>query len=190
VGGGVQTGSNRHVGHFWPIVPAPGDCQDGEFGGMKIGMGNRSTRRKPVPAPLCPPHLPLDQSWARILAAAVWSQRLTASAMARPICLISDILIFKNTFMELNIFYCLLRKDWLCFIIDGIQIQLKLFSSATGCWHIIRSDGSKITKFSFPAGERFSLIHRGHIQPPTLRVPWAFSGGKAAGMRSWKFTFI
>jgi hypothetical protein len=27
----------------WPIVPAPGDYDDGEFGGMKIGRGNVST---------------------------------------------------------------------------------------------------------------------------------------------------
>jgi hypothetical protein len=40
----------------WPIVPASGDYEDGEFGGMKIGRGNRSTRRKPGPEPLCPPH--------------------------------------------------------------------------------------------------------------------------------------
>jgi hypothetical protein len=33
---------------YWPILPAPGDCEDGEFGGMKIGRGNRSTRRKPA----------------------------------------------------------------------------------------------------------------------------------------------
>jgi hypothetical protein len=26
---------------YWPIVPAPGDCEDGEFGGMN-GRGNRS----------------------------------------------------------------------------------------------------------------------------------------------------
>jgi hypothetical protein len=38
----------------WPILPAPGDYDDGEFGGMKIGRKNRSTRRKPAPAPLCP----------------------------------------------------------------------------------------------------------------------------------------
>jgi hypothetical protein len=43
----------------WSIVPAPGDCDDGEFGGMKIGRGNRSTRRKPAPAPLCPSQIPL-----------------------------------------------------------------------------------------------------------------------------------
>jgi hypothetical protein len=30
-----------------------GDC--GEIGGIKIGRGNRSTRRKPAPASLCPP---------------------------------------------------------------------------------------------------------------------------------------
>jgi hypothetical protein len=60
-GGGAQTGSTRHVGHFWPIVPAPSDCEDGEFGGMKTGRGNLSTRRKPVPEPLCPPQIPLDQ---------------------------------------------------------------------------------------------------------------------------------
>jgi hypothetical protein len=29
---------------------------------MKIGRGIRSTRRKPAPAPLCPPQIPLDQN--------------------------------------------------------------------------------------------------------------------------------
>jgi hypothetical protein len=59
VGGGVQNGSTRHVGHYWPIVPASGDCDDGEFGGITIGRGNRSTWRKPAPAPLRPPEIPL-----------------------------------------------------------------------------------------------------------------------------------
>jgi hypothetical protein len=61
----------------WPIVPTPGDYDDGEFGGMKIDRGNRSTRRKPTPAPLCPPQIKLDQTRARTRAAAVGSQRLT-----------------------------------------------------------------------------------------------------------------
>jgi hypothetical protein len=26
-GGGAQTGSTRHVGHSWPTVSAPGDCE-------------------------------------------------------------------------------------------------------------------------------------------------------------------
>jgi hypothetical protein len=68
---------------YWPIVPVPADCEDGEFGGMN-GRGNRSTRRKPAPAPLCPPQIPLDQTRYLSRAAAVGSQRLTASAMARP----------------------------------------------------------------------------------------------------------
>jgi hypothetical protein len=64
---------------YCPIVPAPGACGDGElFGGMKIGRGNRSIWRKPAPAPLCPPQIPLDQTRDRTRAAAVGSQRLTA----------------------------------------------------------------------------------------------------------------
>jgi hypothetical protein len=53
-----------------------GDCE--AIGGMKIGRGNRSTRRKPAPAPLCPPQIPLDQTRDGTWAAAVGSQRLTA----------------------------------------------------------------------------------------------------------------
>jgi hypothetical protein len=41
-----------------PIVPAPGDYDDGEIGGMMISKGNRSTWRKPAPVPLCPPQTP------------------------------------------------------------------------------------------------------------------------------------
>jgi hypothetical protein len=52
---------------------------------MKIGKGNRSIRRKPASAPLCPPQISLDQTRDRTRAAAVWSQRLTAWAMARPL---------------------------------------------------------------------------------------------------------
>jgi hypothetical protein len=37
----------------------------GAIGGMKIGRGNRSTRRKPVLAPLCPPQIPYEQTRAR-----------------------------------------------------------------------------------------------------------------------------
>jgi hypothetical protein len=74
VGGGVQTGSTRQVGHFWPIVPVPGDCEAGEFGVIKIGRGNRSTLNKPAPDPFCPQQIPLDQSRA----AAVGSQQQTA----------------------------------------------------------------------------------------------------------------
>jgi hypothetical protein len=59
-----------------PIVPAPGDYDDGEIGGM-IGRGNRSTRRKHAPVPLCPPQIQ-HSARTRTPAAAVGSQRLTA----------------------------------------------------------------------------------------------------------------
>jgi hypothetical protein len=45
---------------------------------VRIGRGNRSTRRKPAPVPLCPPQIPHDLTWDRTQAAAVGSQRLTA----------------------------------------------------------------------------------------------------------------
>jgi hypothetical protein len=42
-----------------------------------IGRGNRSTRRKPAPVPLCPPQTP-HAAHTRTRAAEVGSQRLTA----------------------------------------------------------------------------------------------------------------
>jgi hypothetical protein len=57
VGSGVQLGPFGTAATNRPIVPAPGDYYDGEIGGM-IGRGNRSTRRKPAPVPLCPPQTP------------------------------------------------------------------------------------------------------------------------------------
>jgi hypothetical protein len=67
---------------YQPRMIGDGDC--GEICGMKIGRGNQSTRRKPAPAPLCPPQIPHD--WTRVWtrAAAVGRQLLTAWAMARP----------------------------------------------------------------------------------------------------------
>jgi hypothetical protein len=50
-GGGVQLGPLGTSATNWP---APGDYEDGEFGGMMIGKRNRSTRRKPAPVPFCP----------------------------------------------------------------------------------------------------------------------------------------
>jgi hypothetical protein len=37
----------------------------GAIGGMKFGRGNRSTRRKPTPAPICPPQNPTWQTRSR-----------------------------------------------------------------------------------------------------------------------------
>jgi hypothetical protein len=59
-----------------PIVPALGDYDDAEIGGM-IGRGNRNTRRKPAPVQLCPPQT-LHAARTRTRAAAMGSHRLSA----------------------------------------------------------------------------------------------------------------
>jgi hypothetical protein len=58
IGCGVQLGPLGTAATNRPIVPAPGDYGNGEIGGMMIGRGNRSTRRKPAPVPLCSPQTP------------------------------------------------------------------------------------------------------------------------------------
>jgi hypothetical protein len=60
---------------YQPQMMDDGDC--GAVGGMKIGRGNRSIRRKPPPALLCSPQIPHDQLRARTRASAVGSWRLT-----------------------------------------------------------------------------------------------------------------
>jgi hypothetical protein len=42
-GGGVHLGPLGTSATNWPIVPAPGDYENGVFGGMTSGRGNRST---------------------------------------------------------------------------------------------------------------------------------------------------
>jgi hypothetical protein len=55
---GVHLGPLGTAATNRPVVPAPCDYDDGEIGGMMMGRGNRSIRRKPAPAPLCPPQTP------------------------------------------------------------------------------------------------------------------------------------
>jgi hypothetical protein len=57
-GGGVKLGPLGTAAINRPTVPAPSDYDDGEIGGMMIGKGYRSTRRKPAPVLLCPPKTP------------------------------------------------------------------------------------------------------------------------------------
>jgi hypothetical protein len=75
LGGGVQLGPLGTAATNRPIVPAPGDYDDREIGGM-IGRGNQSTWRKPAPVPLCPLQTP-HASWMRTRATAVGNQQLT-----------------------------------------------------------------------------------------------------------------
>jgi hypothetical protein len=43
----------------------------------------------PVPVPLCPPQIPLGLTRAQTRASAMRGQRLTAWAMARPLCMVT-----------------------------------------------------------------------------------------------------
>jgi hypothetical protein len=65
-----------------PQVIDDGDC--GAISGMKIDRGNKSTRRKSAPAPLCPPQVSHGQTRTRTRTVEVGSQRLTASVL-RPV---------------------------------------------------------------------------------------------------------
>jgi hypothetical protein len=70
---------------YWPIVLVPGDCEDGEVGGMKFGLQGKSKySEKTCPGAILSTTNPTCQTRARTRAAAVGSQRLTATAMARP----------------------------------------------------------------------------------------------------------
>jgi hypothetical protein len=59
------------------------DDECGVVGGMRIGRGNRSTRRKPTPVPHRPLQIPHELTWDRTRAFVVGIRRLTARAMAR-----------------------------------------------------------------------------------------------------------
>jgi hypothetical protein len=56
--GGIVLGPLGTATTNKPVVPAPCHYDDEEIGGMMIGKGNRSTRRKPAPVPLYPPQKP------------------------------------------------------------------------------------------------------------------------------------
>jgi hypothetical protein len=85
---------------YQPQMIDDDDC--GAIGAMKIGRGSRSTRRKPAPAPLCPPQIPHDQTRARTRVAAVESHRLTAWAIARP-----DLTLNKTLHLPHRVLYVL-----------------------------------------------------------------------------------
>jgi hypothetical protein len=83
VGGGVQLGPLGTAATNTPIVPAPAHYDDGDIGGKMTIKGNRSTRRKPAPVPLCPQQSS-HATRTRTRVATVGSQRLTTWAAAQP----------------------------------------------------------------------------------------------------------
>jgi hypothetical protein len=63
---------------------------------IRIGRGNRNTRRKPFPETICPPQISHDLTWVRTRAAAVGSRLLTSSAMARPALILQNVCILST----------------------------------------------------------------------------------------------
>jgi hypothetical protein len=49
--------STRHCGLSWPIVPTPGDREDGEVLAEEAGV----LGKKPAPTQLCSPQIPLTR---------------------------------------------------------------------------------------------------------------------------------
>jgi hypothetical protein len=72
---------------YQPRMLDEGDC--GAIGRMQIDRGNRSTRRKPAPVPLCLPQIPHDLTRAR-----TGPPRWDATTIA--IVEVGDIMILRN----------------------------------------------------------------------------------------------
>jgi hypothetical protein len=112
-----------------PIVPAPGDYDDGD-GGM-IGKGNRSTRRKPAPLPRCPPKTP-HAARTRTGAVAAGIHWLTAWVTARPAVqwnfTNSQFAIIRTVVFFLSLSHCRNRKCVKTFI------SLHLITSKFTLW--------------------------------------------------------
>jgi hypothetical protein len=62
---------SSYIANNWPILLAPDDDECGNNRWNKNWQGNRSTRRKCAPVPLCPPQIRRYLTWARTRAAAV-----------------------------------------------------------------------------------------------------------------------
>jgi hypothetical protein len=76
------------------------DDARGAVGGMRIGIGDRSTWRKSTPVPLLPPQIPHDLSWVRTQAATLGSRRLTTRVMARPVEIVTWVRSFGMFFFN------------------------------------------------------------------------------------------
>jgi hypothetical protein len=108
---GVQLGPLGTAATDRPIVSAPGDYDDGKICGI-IGRGNRSTRRKTTPVPLCPPQTP-HAARTQNRAAGVGSQRLTAVSQYGSILYNWCPLLRANTYIckvTVNLHYKVIMK--------------------------------------------------------------------------------
>jgi hypothetical protein len=108
-GGGVQTGSTRHVAtsgllYLPRMIVRMDNLVEWRLAGETEVLGGNLP-----PPPPCPPQIPLDQTRARTRTVSVGNQRLTAWAMARTYCDVSKIQsrfsvkhLFPRRMLDLN----------------------------------------------------------------------------------------
>jgi hypothetical protein len=90
-----------------------------------IGKGNRSTRRKPAPVPLCPPQTP-HAARTRTRAAAVGSQRLTAELQHGLLSTINFLVRKKREQFEETYFKRKLTQ-WMFITLGSYAVVLKTY---------------------------------------------------------------
>jgi hypothetical protein len=95
------------------------DDEYGAVGGMKIGRGNWSARRKPVPVLLFPPQIPHDLTGARTRAAVVGSRLQSCGRMITTLSVAEAVVAWsRNTpsisRVALRKSMKHLRQDWQC----------------------------------------------------------------------------
>jgi hypothetical protein len=78
------------------------DDECGAVGGMRIGRGNRSTRRKPTSVPICPPQIPHNLTWARTLDTAGLTDLVTVTTDGQSILMLSPHMEPKTRFLLLT----------------------------------------------------------------------------------------
>jgi hypothetical protein len=103
----------------------------GAIGGIRIDRGNRSTRWKPSPVPLCLPH---DLTCGRTDDATVGSQQLTARSIGVPEKLFPlriSVRCSTNYFFDCMFQICSFRKCVDGRDIRGLQISSQMFASRT-----------------------------------------------------------
>jgi hypothetical protein len=110
----------------------------------EFGRGNRSTRRKPAPAPLCPPQNPTWRPGLEPRTAAVGSQRLTAWAMARPIVqFLEKLYIFSCTYSISRVWSFIVTTDnnspsEIAALGQNLTYRHQQWSYHWSWWHLLR----------------------------------------------------
>jgi hypothetical protein len=145
-GGGIQTGSNRHVGHWMAYCTCLGWLWWWRIWWNEDWQGKPKYSKKTCPSTTLSTTNPTWKTRARTRAAAVGSQRLTAWAMARP----------NEPHMQLAIsawcpspsYNCLVRPSWYRNRLQAhnqILIYVKCWQVIVILrWHLLRVDRGSV----------------------------------------------